>query len=369
MSDLRPQIRTVIQQFLSTQVGYHQPVDVLRVLEEEAMLWKETETIRDMLDVDPMEQLGGIKKGTMDSFKAMFRVTDCSRVRTGHDYCGIDATVTFDGTDPSKKENLQLTFRYERKRPDDGDQERVGCHVRYSIQMSKGYQQKDNLLVVQVWAPKTVPSAGTAICINQKMHDDENDDDDEDGWEDIDDEDEIPDHPQDANQSTPSATKPPLIENYASTTTTIVVSDDGQSGGQTTNHPNQDIGTKRRKVEAHSLQECDCENRNQPVVSKNQLNKQSKGWQSRQEEKDDDDDDEGSSTNDKVDLYSAFLDGDLLHDFLDFTGLEPMDEDKAFFLLMTFPFYEHEWDLVGYVLDEVFGMEEEVEEGGNDHEQ
>jgi hypothetical protein len=34
-----------------------------------------------------------------------------------------------------------------------------------------------------------------------------------------------------------------------------------------------------------------------------------------------------------------------------------IDESTAFFILMTFPFYEQEWDIVGYVLDEVFGHE------------
>ena len=38
-----------------------------------------------------------------------------------------------------------------------------------------------------------------------------------------------------------------------------------------------------------------------------------------------------------------------------------MHEGTAFFILMTFPFYEHEWDLVGYLLEETFGDDEEGE--------
>ena len=34
-----------------------------------------------------------------------------------------------------------------------------------------------------------------------------------------------------------------------------------------------------------------------------------------------------------------------------------MDDLTAFFILMTFPYYEHEWDMVGLVLDAVFGMD------------
>ena len=41
-----------------------------------------------------------------------------------------------------------------------------------------------------------------------------------------------------------------------------------------------------------------------------------------------------------------------------------------FFFLLTFPFYEHEWDLVGFVVDAVLGGEEdeEMEEDDEDTE-
>jgi hypothetical protein len=372
MSNLRPQIRSIIHEFLSTQDGYHQRADVLRVLEEEAMLLKETESIRDRFDLDPLELLDDTNKGAMDEFKTRFHVTSCNRVVAGHDYCAIDAVVTFDSIEqPSKKnkknnrkdkEDMQLTFRYERKLPDRNDVEKMGCHIWYSIQISKGYQKKENLLVVQVWAPMTYPSAGTAICINEERdvdenaNDDDDDDEEEDGWEDMDDDDEIPDHLLDTSRTTSgsSTTKPSPVENEPSTTSLVTLSEKSQSGGRTTNHdPKQEIGTKRRKVDI-----------SHPVGTKKQP---SKGGKSRTREESDatDEDDNDSSTTERVDLYSVDLDGDLLHDFLDCTGLEPMPEDKAFFLLMTFPFYEQEWDLIGYVLDEVFGMDDE--EGDHDN--
>ena len=59
------------------------------------------------------------------------------------------------------------------------------------------------------------------------------------------------------------------------------------------------------------------------------------------------------------DSYYVYLDPDLLNEFMNVTGLQPMEEGTAFFLLMTFPFMEHEWDLVGYVLDEVFGCDDD----------
>ena len=58
------------------------------------------------------------------------------------------------------------------------------------------------------------------------------------------------------------------------------------------------------------------------------------------------------------DRYAAFLDPNVLDSFLYTSGLE-LHEGTAFFLLMTFPFYEHEWDLIGFVLEVVFGGEDD----------
>ena len=67
------------------------------------------------------------------------------------------------------------------------------------------------------------------------------------------------------------------------------------------------------------------------------------------------------------DRYAAYMDPDTLDDLLTWTQLG-MNEYTAFFFLMTFPFYEHEWDLVGFVLDTVFGegIEEEKEDNSDD---
>jgi hypothetical protein len=63
------------------------------------------------------------------------------------------------------------------------------------------------------------------------------------------------------------------------------------------------------------------------------------------------------------DRYAAYMDPETLTDLLTWTQLE-MDEYTIFFFLMTFPFYEHEWDLVGYVLEAVFG---ETNDDDDDH--
>lgn len=71
------------------------------------------------------------------------------------------------------------------------------------------------------------------------------------------------------------------------------------------------------------------------------------------------DDDDSSEYRETHDSYMAFLDPDLLHSFIDEAKIGPIEEGTAFFLLMTFPFYEHEWDLVGFVLDEIIGGDDD----------
>lgn len=76
------------------------------------------------------------------------------------------------------------------------------------------------------------------------------------------------------------------------------------------------------------------------------------------------DDDEPSSPYD-CDRYVAGMDPDVVAEFIESVG--KMDEVTSFFLLMSFPFYEMEWDLVGFVLSSVFdshsdGEDEEQEE-------
>jgi hypothetical protein len=279
MSNLRPQVQSAIRNFLQSQNGNHIPSDVLRVIQEEAALMKETEDVRDMLEGDPFEQFDDVQM-QVQRLKSLIQVTSCSRVRTRH-YIGIDAVVTI-----QNGQNLQLTFKYEQK----PRQATKGSHVWYSIEMSHNHAQRENLLVAQVWAPGDAPcTTSPAVCINQPAE--------EDSWE-HDDEVEILEAENlqrvDSDDSPPSSPKTRKKPKISST-------------------PESQFGDHMH----------------------------------------DGDDEAGEEeTNDS---FMAFMDPDLLHTFLDAARIGPMDEGTAFFLLMTFPFYESEWDLVGYVLDEVFG--------------
>lgn len=59
------------------------------------------------------------------------------------------------------------------------------------------------------------------------------------------------------------------------------------------------------------------------------------------------------------DVFTAGIDGDLLTTFLEWAQVGPMDDITAFFLLMTFQYYELEWDIIGYLLEAVFGSDDD----------
>ena len=309
MSNIRSQVRDILKSVLDAQDGENTRIDVLRVMEEEAMLMKETQYVADMLDSDPMEQFSNVKP-QIARLKKILRVQSCNRVRVTNDYCKIDAVLGFHQTD-----NLELTFRYERKRrqEEDGRLSKKGFHIRYSIEMSINHQQRENLLVVEVWTPNDWPSIEKAVCINEMMERAAaaQEEDEEGGWEDIDeDEDE-------GNE------------------VTIVDTKDGDSS--------QESSKKRPRLNSSQEETTDDNDGLSPAT-----------------DEEDDDNDEN-----EPDSYIAHLDPDVLHEFLTFTKIQTknddMNEGTAFFLLMTFPFYEHEWDLIGFVLEEIFGGEDDEE--------
>lgn len=80
-----------------------------------------------------------------------------------------------------------------------------------------------------------------------------------------------------------------------------------------------------------------------------------------------DEEDQSPIDNDAPDQFAAFCDPDVLENFLKWSGLE-LDAQNAIFLLMTFPYYEHEWDLFGFLLECVFGCEEDESDDDIDDE-
>jgi hypothetical protein len=68
------------------------------------------------------------------------------------------------------------------------------------------------------------------------------------------------------------------------------------------------------------------------------------------------------------DRFTAGIDPDILAQFLAWSNLpSSVDDLTALFLFMTFGFYEHEWDLIGLVLDAVFETgDDDDDDGSND---
>eukprot|EP00535_Pseudo-nitzschia_heimii_P000359 CAMPEP_0197187982 /NCGR_PEP_ID=MMETSP1423-20130617/16979_1 /TAXON_ID=476441 /ORGANISM="Pseudo-nitzschia heimii, Strain UNC1101" /LENGTH=301 /DNA_ID=CAMNT_0042639705 /DNA_START=23 /DNA_END=928 /DNA_ORIENTATION=- len=297
MSNTRPEVRSMIKNMLKSQDGYNSKVDVLRAIEEEAILMKQTQHALDMLDSDPMEQLSLVKP-QIDHLKKIIEVISYSRIRT-NDYGRIDAVVGF-----KKSDDLKLTFRYEQKRrkEEDGRLSRSGFHIRYSIEMSVNHQQRRNLIVIELWTANDGPSTQKAVCINQMLEiASENDND----WEDIE----------------------------------CGGDKDHENLKSTLRHSNESSRINRKRQRLDSSQESS--GIDHPIIG-------------------------SANYGDEQDSYSAYLDPETLHEFLELAAIstegDEMHEGTAFFLLMTFPFYEHEWDLVGYLLEEIFGDGEDEEE-------
>eukprot|EP00934_Nitzschia_sp_Nitz4_P004009 Nitzschia sp. Nitz4//scaffold3_size479765//14633//15445//NITZ4_000010-RA/size479765-processed-gene-0.79-mRNA-1//-1//CDS//3329550488//3999//frame0 len=270
MTDLREQVKSAIQSFISSQDGYQVPIDILRIFREEANLQLETNYVRDMISSDPFENLKQIKSKALQKLIHELQVTDCERIRTGLHIARTHAVICFPGFN-----NLTLSFLYLRK-PRPGTEN--GTQISYCIELSHNHGEPQRLLDIQVWASDCVPSAKPAVCIESAFEE-------VDGWEDIDD---------DMEDGNVEMTSPP---------------------------------TKKQKAE-------------------------------------DDEDCKSSEPQDQeeADKYVVFLDADVLLSLVEAAGIAPIDDGTAFFLLMTFPFYEHEWDLVGFVLDSYFGADSDDDE-------
>jgi hypothetical protein len=326
---------------------------------------KETQDVIDLLDSDPMEQFEEVRP-QIEQMKQRLQVTSCSRVLTGPipDSCTIHAVVTLSQPSSSSakttlskgKKNkkpttattteptiLQLTFRYARKERQhdvDDDEHDHGCHVRYSIDVSTDYGERESLLVVEVFARANFPSSKPAVCINDdpELIQRSDDDEEEDGWEDMDDDDIAAE--ANAAEHDMSDNDPTLVTRKSMDTTT-----------------SPPKGAKKQK-------NCEEEDIDLPAKANKKQNPPANGHS--HDQKNVDESENNNNSNLEGDAYRVHLDPDVLHNFLKWANLMPMGEATAFFLLMTFPYYEHEWDLIGHVLDEVFGSgsDDEEEEDG-----
>lgn len=301
------------------------PSDILRVIQEEATLMKETEDVRDALTSDPYEHFQEVPTKALERFKRLLRVTECERVRCGADFARTHAVVVW----PTSN-NMELTFLYERtprRGFPPGENGEYPCQISYTIELAYNHGQRQRLLEVQVWAASSCPSTEPAVCIQNDFEGDSDGDNDEDenGWEDIDD---------DAEAQTDQ--KPT------------------NGGKKTREETTKTIDNRKTACSPEVLQA-----QKKQKTSKNGNDADGEG--------------EADETNDqdidRRDQYVSFLDADVMQSFLDSASLLPMHDGTAFFLLMTFPFFEHEWDIVGFVLDQFFGGDSDDDEEEEEEEQ
>jgi hypothetical protein len=135
----------------------------------------------------------------------------------------------------------------------------------------------------------------------------------------------------------------------------------GAKSGTTPSSPDR----KRRKK---CKPDCPCDGEDKFLPNASNTTDDTAETKSEAEEEDD------PLTTSMKDVFTAGVDPDILQQCLSELGVDdPVlseDDSAAIFLLMSFPFYEHEWDLVGFVLDAAFGPDgdsdddDDEEEGG-----
>jgi len=318
---LRESARVLLKSFVSKQEvsGADVAADVLRVLQSEAHLLYETQTIKDLFDQDPFECFYDEPKKSLpkciESFQQTLEVTSCHRLEKADNCCHVEAVVkcpiqatsgcgegvasssslptkkrkqtdpTADAQEEISSDFIQLHFRYER---DPATAKTPTC-IWYSIDLSICHGPKQNLLTIRVWADGTKPSRLPAICIN--------DDGDED----------------------------------------VVMGD------------SDDLKLEERGI-----------GKGAPINGGRRPDHKKSSANAKEEDRDDQKEEKGREYKEESrDRYACYLDPEGLDLFQETTNLTSLDQATAFFILMTFPFYQHEFDLVGFVLDTYFGDDDD----------
>jgi hypothetical protein len=322
---VREKVKAALKATFDDCQDFQTAQDVLRVFQKEATLQLETLKLRNLLTTDPFERFQQkyqqLPAGATNiaAFIEAVEVTDYHRVITKEGYAYIQAVVQIgnaaaDAPSSSATSIVELIFRYERR-----------CHeasatlasprgssnsshtVWYSIDLSKDHQAAERMLWVQVWPVGSVPSPNKAKNIIS--------DGDDDLWSDIENEDD------DDEQY--------LDEQYLNEKQAKKARSDAVVGQHDNHYEEQQqelfVGRPNPITEQENQQDCD--------------------------------------------RFVAGIDPKVLRQFLIWSKLlfpaadSNIDNLSAFFLLMTFPYYEQEWDLVGYVLDAVFDFNDDDDDG------
>lgn len=276
--------------------------DLLRTFQEQATLMLQTEHVKTMLQRDPYEHLQEIQN-SVQRLCQVLSVTAYNKVLTLSGHCRIAATVALAPDAKMHKvgqvrKYVELYFDYDREGTRHAGEQ---TSVWYSIDVARDDGPREKILWVKVFAAGSVPSGLPARNLDE--------DNDEDGWEDIDEDNDEKGEKQDDNEKS--------NDDYDN--------DDNESTHQ---------AESRLKKARISLPE-------------DKVMEEANG------------ESEDLSDGPLADRFTAGIDPDALSQFLQWMKLENTDEATWFFLLMTFPFYEMEFDLTGFILDAVFGSEDD----------
>ena len=287
--------------------------DLLRALERQSRLLFETENVKEQLQTDPFENLGHPDfRSKVDRLGKILKVTESHRISTLSGYTKINATVeipmlaSMANAGGQKKmmntgqELMQLVFQYEREA-----EQKKNAETR----INPGEDPPTVWYSIDISFGKVAPKE-RVLCVQV--------------W-------------SDGNRPKGHHLKPHDLESDA---------DDGNEDGW------EDVDDEEDE---------DGDGRQESKRQRREPKEDEEGKASMNTDCMDVADDDGVERSDR---FVADMDPDVLHQFLECLDLNNMDEATAFFLLMTFPFYEHEWDLVGFVLSSVFGPSEE--EGDED---
>eukprot|EP00978_Attheya_sp_CCMP212_P025010 scaffold79588_cov53-Attheya_sp.AAC.4 len=206
--DLPSSVRDAISEFVKSRTSTNLPLDVLRIIRDESALLYETQQIYDTFDNDPFEICEN-DDSEINRAKSLMRVVSCSRVVTKNGYTSIQAEVDFTpdakmnrttSTSQKIQHHLRLSFTFERQpiphselndtcnpsaegtgsnhieeHSENGGKvglpnklsQTGGTRIFYTIELSRDFGRKDQLLTVEVMASGEGPSPEPAIPMEE----------------------------------------------------------------------------------------------------------------------------------------------------------------------------------------------------------
>mmetsp|Transcript_16605 Transcript_16605/g.24388 ORF Transcript_16605/g.24388 Transcript_16605/m.24388 type:complete len:384 (+) Transcript_16605:171-1322(+) len=377
-SELTISVRQALLSYLNNRTSQYDDiaVDVLRIIQEESTLLLEKQYICDAFDKDPFQLKGNGGKDMdliISRVKSILSVTSCDRCTTKEGYSSVNAVVKLETSDNHKlnskevQNSVSLTFSFERKpfihpgveeeeetanddnstkaKKHSNSYEEKGTQIKYTIDLSRDYDKKERLLIIEVIASGEAPSVDKAIPMMDEGDMDDNGDDDE--WEEFDDN-------NDENGAESGDNDDDDEHSSSAMNGNEIQSKQNNSSKSKSPPSSQDLHPKKR-----SKQNDHDEEKSTTEMSVKSCNTSKTALSA-------------PSLNDGKDRFAAYVDPDVLYNFINWTQLDSnncFDGPEVIYFLMTFPFYEHEWDLVGFLLEAVFGMDDDDDEDDDEEEE